>query len=136
MHVTRRLLGIFFVAGLLGCGEAAYLDVSGKVTVDGQPVTEGVIQFVPADRQGPTAGARIEAGSYAAQVPPGRKIVQIEGYRKVGEKQYDPADPTSPVLPVTEPIVPERYRGSSELVLEVAESTDDAHFHLKTGSGP
>src|SRR4051794_33249667 len=64
--MTRRTLGAAALAALLaaaGCGGPRLAPVSGRVTVGGRPVTEGVVMFIPAD--GPAAvGAIQKDGQY------------------------------------------------------------------------
>ncbi|MCA9267326.1 MAG: hypothetical protein KDA41_02595 [Planctomycetales bacterium] len=62
----------------VGCGPRT--SVSGRVTYNGQPVANGAITFLPADGQGPSAGAKISGGAYKVdRLEPGDKIVQIVG---------------------------------------------------------
>lgn len=61
----RSLGGLLLAAGLLaaaGCGGPRLAPVSGRVTVGGKPVPEGVVMFHPAD--GPTAVGAIKDGAY------------------------------------------------------------------------
>jgi hypothetical protein len=62
--------------------------VSGAVTYNGKPVSEGTIRFIPqATSQVPTAGATIADGKYKVDlrggVPAGTHKVAIEAYRRV-----------------------------------------------------
>src|SRR4051812_41369402 len=62
---------------LVGCGAAASDGppreaVSGKVTLDGQPLAQGVIQFLPAsNKEGVSGGAVIEGGAYSIEAAKG-----------------------------------------------------------------
>lgn len=65
--MRRTRIGLIAIAGLIllgGCNrDSGYGHVSGKVTVDGNPVTEGIITFVP--ENGPAAVGFIGAdGTY------------------------------------------------------------------------
>lgn len=72
--------------GLHGCGSST--TVSGGVTFDGRPITNGQITFLPEDGKGPVVGGPITEGRYRIdKVPPGRKIVQIVGVKKVNFAQ-------------------------------------------------
>jgi hypothetical protein len=110
------LVGLAIV--LPGCSDGT-LSITGKVTLDGTPLQEGKIRFVPADGQGPTAEAVITAGSYEVALLPGAKKVVIEGWRKVGEEKVTPDDPSSPMIDIMDPIVPERYNKNTELSCEI-----------------
>ena len=88
-----------------GCGRGPGATVEGLVTIGGKPVETGYIRFAPAAGDGPTAGGTIEQGRYRVAVPPGRVHVSLQGYKQVGEER--PAyDPTGPLLPIMEPLLP------------------------------
>ena len=74
-------LGLVTVLGVSGCGGPAKRAVSGSVTLDGKPLDEAVIMFVPLDVQAAKTGAAITAGRYdvARDVGlfPGRYRVEI-----------------------------------------------------------
>lgn len=124
------LLVALAVALAAGCSGDGLHAISGQVTLGGQPLENGAIDFLPADGKGPTAGAVVEAGRYAVRTAPGRKIVRIRGYRKVGQEPAVPGDPTSPMIDVNRQIVPERYNAKTELQCEVAAGQDTYDFAL------
>ena len=60
--------------------------MSGTVTLDGQPVGNGQVEFHPIQgTRGPVSGAPIKDGAYRAHakggVPVGAQKVKIKGYR-------------------------------------------------------
>ena len=114
-----------------GCGGDGLVEVRGKVTFDGRPVEQGTISFLPTDGKGPTAGALIENGRYTVRAAPGKKKVEIEGYRVIGQQHVFPDDPSSPLVDKTEPIVPEKYNTHTTLTFDVKQSVDDADFDLQ-----
>jgi hypothetical protein len=60
-----------------GCGGDAMTTVSGNITYNGKPVTNGLINFQPA--QGKTYGGPIASdGSYSYEIPPGEYRVRID----------------------------------------------------------
>jgi hypothetical protein len=80
MHPARVVLGLCGLAGLVaGCGGGPKLPpmapVSGSVTLDGKPLPQGTVQFVPNAAQG-TAGAPA-VGSIG---PDGRYTLQTAGH--------------------------------------------------------
>jgi hypothetical protein len=93
------------LACVVGCsGSSNDFKLSGNVTVGGEPVAQGEIRFVPVDGKGATSGAAIQDGKYQTVVPRGKKIVQITGYKKTGEKKADPHLPESAMVPVLKPV--------------------------------
>ena len=129
-HVLSWLVVVLLVfTG--SCGGDGRVDVAGQVTFDGKPIDQGTIDFVPADGQGPTAGGLIQGGRYSVRVAPGRKRVEIQGCREVGRGRVVEFDPDSPIVPITKPIVPEKYNTHTTLTIDVKKSVDDADFHLE-----
>ena len=92
--VGLSLLLMTFVAG---CGESSNeVEVSGKITIDGEPVPRGSISFVSADGEAPAGGGVIQDGTYTAKVPPGEKVVLVLGNKLVGEEPLYEGVPDSP----------------------------------------
>ena len=116
---------------LAGCGGDGRIEVGGQVTFDGQPIDRGTIDFLPADGQGPTAGGLIEGGRYSVRVAPGKKRVEIQGFREVGREKVVDFDPDSPVVPITKPFVPAQYNTASTLTFDAQRATDAANFDLR-----
>ncbi len=88
------LLGSCLGWMVIGCGGSPRAAVLGKVTIDGAPLPEGSITFIPVDRHsGQTAGAKIVQGEYelAAEqgLLPGEYEVQIRAVRPTGKKVWD-----------------------------------------------
>lgn len=119
-----QLLSAMLALMVAGCFGDNKVSVSGKVTYGGQPIEQGTIRFAPADGQGPTDGGTIDDGAYQVEVTPGRKKVHIEGHKQIGEEKQNPADPSSPLLPVYEPIV------NTDVTAEISASRDDLNFDL------
>ena len=88
---TQPLGFVLLVAVCLlatGCGpKKNEVTISGKVTVEGDPIDTGSIMFTAADGGTYVAGGVIEDGQYKASVPPGDKIVQIRGLKKIGQRE-------------------------------------------------
>jgi len=124
----RGFLIIFslLVAGAFsGCGDPAggvvTVPVAGTVTMDGQPLESGSLTFNPADGQGATAGAVIQAGNFSAKVPPGSKLVQISSSKVVGQrKAYDDPNDQQMIDIVEDQVAPE-FNTSSTLKCEIPE---------------
>jgi hypothetical protein len=113
---------------LAGCSGNASV-VTGEVTLDGQPLKEGLIKFIPIDGQTPTADATIADGKFSATVPVGEKRVEISAPKVVGKTRMMP---DSPEVPVIEELLPERYNVKSELKIMVGKGTQTKTFELKS----
>jgi hypothetical protein len=106
--------------------------VNGDVTLDGQPLQKGYVQFSPVDGQGQTAGAMIEGGKFSGQVSIGKMKVELHATKVVGKrKAYD--TPESPWEDEVAEILPPRYNFQSNLTLDVKSGTQDVKYDLKTG---
>src|ERR1700744_4288222 len=92
--ILRGLLGTAMILGLVaGCGKRGpeLMPISGEVKFDGKPLSPGTIEFIPnANTNGPTVGAKIEAGRYSVPRDKGAVVgdyrVQITSIQKTGEK--------------------------------------------------
>jgi hypothetical protein len=132
MRLPRLTLWAFLPAlFLMGCGSPDTAQVAGKVTLDGQPLQEGAIQFYPVDGASPTAGGPIRAGEYAVTAAPVRMQVKITGVKAVGKRRtFD--SPSSPTVDVYAQIVPARYNEQSELVRDLQTGDNSLDFDLKS----
>lgn len=115
-----------------GCSGDGMVEVRGTVKLDGKPLVDGQIDFLPASDDGPTASAIIKNGAYATRVMPGEKTVKIEGYEKIGQHKYDPGNPDSPMVDDFKPIVPAKYNERTELECAVTEETIEQNFELSS----
>jgi hypothetical protein len=115
---------------VVGCStKPAQSTVKGTVTLDGNPLPDGLIHFIASDGGAPTAEAKVVSGQYEAVVPPGEKRVEIRAAKVVGkQKMYD--TPDSPSVDVIEELLPRRYNVDSELKLTVAEGEVVRAFDL------
>ncbi len=131
---SLHLLVALLLALLGGCGGNGLVEITGTVTYDGQPVQKGTIAFLPSDGKGPTVAAIIAEGKYTAKIFPGAKLVKIEGYKIVGRGHVLPENPRSPMVDITEPVVPARYNEKSELKAEIGPGTRVLDFNLKAAT--
>ena len=120
-----------FVA-LTGCGDGM-TRIEGTVKLDGQPLADGTITFVPADGQTASAGGPIKNGVYSVEAPPGSKKVEIQASKVVGERPAYAGDPNSPKIPITESIIPARYNTETTLTADLKPGTNDGvNFDLQS----
>jgi hypothetical protein len=133
--ISRGLLlclPLLVLPGAAGCsGSSSRGTVNGAVTLDGQPLKEGVVRFVPADGKSQTASAAVTDGKFAAAVPVGEMRVEFSAPRVVGRhKAYD--TPDSPVVDDVAELIPARYNVKSELKITVKRGSQDETFPLQS----
>jgi hypothetical protein len=130
----RHLLGALALAAAVlpahGCtrGPRTY-PVSGTVTLDGQPLPEGEILFVPVDGStGPDPG-KVKDGRFELQARAGKKRVEVSAARILpGGARGAGGEP------VPEEIIPDRYNTRSVLTAEVSpEGVNRFEFPLSGG---
>lgn len=139
-RVCRCGIVLVFSTVLCGCGsEFQRGAIAGKVLLDGQPLQEGWIQFVPIDHtKGPAAGGEIRQGEYAITQGQGPIVgshrVEIHGRRATGKKlvAIPPAPPGTMIDEVVES-VPERYH-SEKSILRVDVRSGENVFDVKLTS--
>jgi hypothetical protein len=99
MASTNRMpharIALVLVAVVAGCGQNGRLPVRGTVTLDGAPLTQGVISFQPAaTTAGHSSGSSISHGSYAIAsargLLPGKYLVTISASKPTGRMSVDP----------------------------------------------
>ena len=123
---------------LSGC-PGAESSISGTVNLDGKPMPEGDIRFIPlAGTEGADAGAVIRDGKYKTVVrnlATGKYRVSIRGYKQSGRMEPDPLG--GPPIKGTAQIVPKQYQGQdSKLVKEITLGINRLDFDLVTsGAG-
>ena len=121
---SLAFLGLF----VLGCGGQNLGDVSGKVTLGGQPLAGATVIFQPEDGSRPSMGVTNEDGEYELQYD--RKTTgAVIGKHRVsittGQEGNDGDESTA----VAEK-VPAKYNVKSELVKEVESGSNEIDFAL------
>ncbi|MCA9013916.1 MAG: hypothetical protein KDA77_01170 [Planctomycetaceae bacterium] len=108
---------------LAGCGAKTdgpkLVTVSGKITLNGEPLPGGDIIFRPADGQGHAYAGKITDGTYTLDTEAGKKRVEIKSMREVPGKTTE--DNPGEVVNVREQIVPTKYNSESTLEITVTE---------------
>jgi len=129
---------ICFIALSSGCQRDGLHAVSGAVTLDGIPVTDGTISFMSAGDSGGSAGATIQNGTYSARVSPGKMIVKVYSERSLTEEEIkayksNPMTRSSitPAEQVKKQVIPEIYNDRSTLIVEISENRKNLDFHLE-----
>jgi len=106
--------------------------VSGDVTLDGAPLDEGLITFVPDDQKAPRVAVPVKDGKYTASVPAGPCRVEITAPKATGEKKRMYPTPDSPLVDVIVERIPERYNVKSELKGDVKAGANTLNWPLKS----
>lgn len=110
---TRRGLLLLVLATAAGgaCTSQTHpttptVDMSGSVTVDGAPVADGAVQFVPKDGSLPPVSAVVKGGRYSGvRVPIGPATALVSGYQETGRtvQQF------SSTVPERVNVIPAKY---------------------------
>jgi len=124
MRVRLLILAAFGVA-LAGCDSGSKLyHVVGDVTWQGDPVTDGNINFLPENGNVHPVTAKIVNGKFDARVPAGKMKVEIFADKDLG---YSEAMHQN----VKTRLIPEEYNSLSKLTFDVqTNDSNRADFHL------
>jgi hypothetical protein len=117
-----------------GCGDGK-AEVSGTVSLDGTPIEEGAINFIPIDgTRGPGAGAAIRDGKYhiprSMGVTPGKNRVELRAFRNTGRKVKDPTGPRGAMTEERTQVFPLEYNDQSTLTREVSPGSNTFDFDI------
>ena len=134
-RLRRRILaaaGAFSaVLALAGCGSSdlPLASVSGRVTLDGQPLPKAFVEFQPIAEGSPSYGITDEEGRYElrfsrrhAGVLAGQHKVRVRTARTQTDEQGNE-------IPIPEKIPP-RYNAETELTATIDDSTDEVNLDL------
>lgn len=126
------LLALSALALLSGCSTGPPMGtITGEVTLDGQPLKEGRIAFLPVDGERPTAGTTITDGKFETKAPVTKMRVEINANKVIGKrKAYD--TPQSPVADEVVELIPTRYNIESELSLDVQKGSQTVKYDLES----
>ncbi|AGA28077.1 P-loop NTPase family protein [Singulisphaera acidiphila] len=129
---ARLWVAVALIGFLGGCGSgstsANYKSarLEGEVTLDGKPLDDGAIQFVPQDQQAPPVTVPILKGRYvASKVGLGKVTVMLSG--ATAER---PAVVSSSYTPPPSVTIPARYKNG--FPIEVKEDTADQNFAMSS----
>jgi hypothetical protein len=123
--MRETVIAALLALGLSGCGGPNFVRVVGVVTFDDQPVTEGLIEFIPVDdTRGPSTGGMIANGRYDVPALGGP---QAGGTYQVVITATCPLDKTAPNpisadgIPVQlmEMYIPDQYNTQSTLKVTI-----------------
>lgn len=111
--------------------------VSGHVTLDGRPIDEGVIQFLPVEGTvGPETGGVIANGQY--DIPQnrgavvGKSRIELRASKKTGRKIQDPTGRPGTLTDEYQEVFPPSYNTNSSLVREITDDLNTLDFDIRT----
>ena len=140
MPYIARLFGLCCLClAAAGCESRSYegpqrLPLSGKVTVDGQPLDGGTISFIPQNSDQRLSGGPILDGAYAVTEEMGANSgpykVEIHWHKKTGKKYRD-AD-SGDMYDERKEGLPPRYHSQSELTAQVSADKTTFDFDVKS----
>jgi len=134
MRYLLLLLCALFLA--LGCGDSRRLGtVSGKVTLDGQPLPNARVNFQPMEGRNPGIGSYGQTdvkGEYSLTLIDEKAQGAMVGLHRVIIKAA-PAkgSQTDDKVPAGKDVVPPEYNTNSILQFEVKPGHNEANFDLK-----
>lgn len=111
------------IACFSGCSpDDSRLAVEGEVTIDGRPLPDGKISFMPLPgTASPTAGGTITDGKFNISndkgVRPGAFRVEIKALRATGKKTRD--DLSGESIDQKRQYIPDRYNENSGLTVDI-----------------
>jgi hypothetical protein len=142
MRYSQRPIGLLLLCLIaLGCGKSGpkTVSVSGKVTMDDQPLANATVSFIPADGKDITAkeavGQTDAQGNYSLKLNQSQASGAAPGEYKVSISLIERGASLTNV-------VPEEYNKKTKLTFTVPDAgTKEANFPLKknpsgAGQGP
>ena len=125
--------GLLCLVLAAGCGgpdpRSRSFEVTGTVTLDGQPVAAGKMTLIPDDPSLSADAGPIADGQYKFLASAGRKTVVIHATREVPQ----PGPKDVPRNPKFEDYIPAKYHEKSELSMEVVPGGENRFdFPLKS----
>src|SRR3982750_3330474 len=100
---VQALLAICLLTA--GCSDGKS-SVTGSVTLDGQPISQGAITFVKQGSVLTREGAVITGGAFHATLPPGEYKVELNAQKVVGKRKQKGFDGKDEELEITEEAFP------------------------------
>jgi len=118
--------------GLTGCGESQYHQVTGRVTLNGEPLADALISFISEGEGSSFAVGKTDSdGNYVLKQSQDIHGIEV-GMYKVRITTFSEgdlsADPPSPPVPEK---VPPKYNLETELIVEVVATKNVFDFELE-----
>lgn len=127
------MLVVALIIVAAGCSKGpAFGELSGQVTIDGQPLTHGTIRFMPVDGNTATAGASISDGRYDAKVMVNSCKVSISAPSSTPSENSSDPETAKGVIVLPANLVPPQYNVKTELIVDVKQGKATQDFHLSS----
>jgi len=138
-EMTRyTVIGSVLICTLLvsGCGggRSDLAAVSGKITLDGQPLSEALVEFVPQHPNGVVSLGRTDRNGFYSLMATRTATGASIGENKVRITTYEILDEGGKQRVVKER-VPTKYNSATELLVTVKSSGNKFNFDLKSEGG-
>src|SRR5258708_2188346 len=120
------------------CGSGSQrAEVSGTVSLNGVPIEEGSIQFIPVEgTTGPSTGGVIKDGKY--RIPRengaviGKNRVELRAFGMSGKKIQDPTAPPGVLTDQRVQVFPPEYSDASTVIKEIHSGSNVINFEVRT----
>lgn len=111
-----------------GCSKGKPIgDVHGKVTLNGQPLAEGAVRFIPVNGDTAATGGLIREGAFRVEVPVAKQRVEISS--NTVDKEKTPPNATADQI-VMKSLVPPKYNSQSDVTLDVVPGVIEVEYKL------
>jgi hypothetical protein len=131
-RACRRILSAAVLAvGVSGaaCGPSdPRVTIQGAVALDGKPLREGQVVFLPVDKSLRAEGAQVKDGGFTIRVCKGPHRVEINAQVEERRAASPNAPPEAGIT--TRSIIPPRYNEQSTLSFDVQSAKDKPAFDL------
>jgi hypothetical protein len=136
--MTWRWIPVLLVLGLaLGCGDYRLAPVSGRITLNGEPLADAYVTFQPiGDKDHPNPGpgsvGKTDAdGKYSLRTAGSQGNGAVIGKHRVTIRKGRPTKSgVNEDYTLYQETLPARYNSKTELEFEVTGATDHADFDL------
>jgi hypothetical protein len=138
MHRSLALFSLAACFWLTGCSGAKLPGVSGKVTMDGNPVDKATVVFNPIGESGrPAIGTTNSSGNYSLMFSSQTKGIKPGKYQVTIRTYSEPVDDGSGEMvgesrPET---IPDAYNAKTTLEADVPADGGTFNFELKSSEG-
>lgn len=128
LHAAVLLMPL---AVVIGCGVPTHAGISlrGIVTLDGEPLPEGQLLFIPLEQGSQVRPLTIQDGEFSCDrehgLTAGTYRVEILVYESTGQLTRDPDLPAGYKTPDTRQVIPRKYNSQSILTCQLPQGGDE-----------